>query len=165
MRLTVSFASVCGVRATLKRRADAAAVTGSRVCAESIVEMSTSNGSSWLSSAIFSTAGCSRWPMARASTRMTACTVVEGSFFIQRDCLEGSDKEVQFTKRFRRLASCCRVFVADHATIPAVIHEGGKMKRLTLVALSVLGLCVAAQPIGLHAQAKKAAAGKTMSAS
>jgi hypothetical protein len=39
------------------------------------------------------------------------------------------------------------------------------MKRLMLVALSVLGLCVAAQPIAVHAQAKKAAAGKTMSAS
>ena len=38
------------------------------------------------------------------------------------------------------------------------------MKRL-IVALSVLGLCVAAQPIGVHAQAKKAAAAKTMSAS
>ena len=39
------------------------------------------------------------------------------------------------------------------------------MKRLMLVALSVVGLCVAAQPIAVHAQAKKAAAGKTMSAS
>jgi hypothetical protein len=39
------------------------------------------------------------------------------------------------------------------------------MKRLMLVALSVLGLCVVAQPIAVHAQAKKAAAGKTMSAS
>ena len=39
------------------------------------------------------------------------------------------------------------------------------MKRRMLVALTVLGLCVAAQPIGVHAQAKKAAAGKTMSAS
>jgi hypothetical protein len=38
------------------------------------------------------------------------------------------------------------------------------MKRLMLVALSVVGLCVAAQPIAVHAQAKKAAAGKTMSA-
>ena len=38
------------------------------------------------------------------------------------------------------------------------------MKRL-IVALSVLGLCVAAQTIGVDAQAKKAAAGKTMSAS
>ena len=38
------------------------------------------------------------------------------------------------------------------------------MKRLMLVALSVVGLCVAAQPIAVQAQAKKAAAGKTMSA-
>jgi hypothetical protein len=39
------------------------------------------------------------------------------------------------------------------------------MKRLMLVALSVLGLCLVAQPIALHAQTKKAAAGKTMTAS
>ena len=39
------------------------------------------------------------------------------------------------------------------------------MKRLMLVALAVLALCVAAQPVTVHAQAKKAAAGKTMSAS
>ena len=39
------------------------------------------------------------------------------------------------------------------------------MKRLMLVAISVVGLCVAAQPIAVHAQEKKAAAGKTMSAS
>ena len=39
------------------------------------------------------------------------------------------------------------------------------MKRLILVGLTVLGLCVAAQPVAVHAQAKKAAAGKTMSAS
>jgi hypothetical protein len=32
---------VRGVRATLNNRADAAAVTGSRVCADSIVEIST----------------------------------------------------------------------------------------------------------------------------
>ena len=38
------------------------------------------------------------------------------------------------------------------------------MKRLMLVTLAVVGLCVAAQPIAVHAQAKKAAAGKTMSA-
>ncbi|OLD13172.1 MAG: hypothetical protein AUJ01_15495 [Acidobacteria bacterium 13_1_40CM_3_65_5] len=62
--LAVSFASVCGVRATRNSRADAAAVTGSRVWADSIVEISTSNGSSWLSSAIFSTAGRSRLSMA-----------------------------------------------------------------------------------------------------
>jgi hypothetical protein len=37
------------------------------------------------------------------------------------------------------------------------------MKRLILVALSVLGLCVAAQPISVHAQ--KAASAKTMTAS
>jgi hypothetical protein len=37
------------------------------------------------------------------------------------------------------------------------------MKRLVLVALSVLGLSVAAQPIAVHAQ--KAASGKTMTAS
>jgi hypothetical protein len=37
------------------------------------------------------------------------------------------------------------------------------MKRLLLVTLSVLGLCVATQPITVHAQ--KAASGKTMSAS
>jgi hypothetical protein len=39
------------------------------------------------------------------------------------------------------------------------------MKHLRIVVLSVLALCVAAQPIAVHAQAKKAAAGKTMSAS
>jgi hypothetical protein len=39
------------------------------------------------------------------------------------------------------------------------------MKRVMLVALSVLGLCVAAQPIAVHAQPQKAAATKTMSAS
>ena len=38
------------------------------------------------------------------------------------------------------------------------------MKKLILVGLTVLGLCVAAQPVAVHAQAKKAA-GKTMSAS
>ncbi len=37
------------------------------------------------------------------------------------------------------------------------------MRHLMIVALSVLGLCVASQPIALHAQAKKM--GKTMSAS
>lgn len=37
------------------------------------------------------------------------------------------------------------------------------MKRLVLVALSVLGLCVAAQPVAVHAQ--KAASAKTMTAS
>lgn len=37
------------------------------------------------------------------------------------------------------------------------------MKHLMIVALSVLGLCVASQPLTLHAQAKKM--GKTMSAS
>jgi hypothetical protein len=39
------------------------------------------------------------------------------------------------------------------------------MKHLRIVVLSVLALSVAAQPIAVHAQAKKAAAGKTMSAS
>jgi Domain of unknown function (DUF5666) len=39
------------------------------------------------------------------------------------------------------------------------------MKKLILVGFTVLGLCVAAQPVAVHAQAKKAAAGKTMSAS
>jgi len=37
------------------------------------------------------------------------------------------------------------------------------MKHLRIVVLSVLALCVAAQPIAVHAQTKKA--GKTMSAS
>ena len=69
-----SLAIVRGVRATRNSRADAAAVTGSRVCADSIVETSTSNGSSWLSSAIFSTAGRSRSSIARASVRMTVWT-------------------------------------------------------------------------------------------
>src|SRR5262245_14357836 len=80
----LSLASVRGVRATRKRRADAAAVTGSRVCAESIVEISTSNGSSWLSSAIFSTAGSSRLSMARASARITASTARDVGFGIVR---------------------------------------------------------------------------------
>jgi|KBSSwiStaDraftv2_1062776.scaffolds.fasta_scaffold761943_2 hypothetical protein len=39
------------------------------------------------------------------------------------------------------------------------------MKHLRIVVLSVLALSVAAQPIAVHAQAKKAAAGKTMTAS
>ena len=75
---------VCGVRAVRNRRADAAAVTGSRVCAESMVEIRTSKGSSWLSSAIFSTAGNSRWPMARASARMTArtCTLCRSAHVV-----------------------------------------------------------------------------------
>jgi len=38
------------------------------------------------------------------------------------------------------------------------------MKRLSIVVLSVFALCVAAQPVAVHAQEKKAAA-KTMSAS
>ena len=38
------------------------------------------------------------------------------------------------------------------------------MRHVMIVALSVLGLCVAAQPVAVHAQAKKMA-GKTMSAS
>src|SRR6185436_1042524 len=63
--LVVSFAIVCGVRATLNSRSDAAAVTGSRVCAESIVEISTWNASCLLSSLIFSTAGSSILATAR----------------------------------------------------------------------------------------------------
>jgi hypothetical protein len=39
------------------------------------------------------------------------------------------------------------------------------MKHFTIVAFAVLALCVAAQPIAVHAQGKKASAGKTMSAS
>src|SRR3977135_3465615 len=42
-----------------------------------------------------------------------------------------------------------------------LIIGGGEMKHFTIVALSVLALCVAAQPVALHAQAK----GKTMTAS
>ena len=38
------------------------------------------------------------------------------------------------------------------------------MKHFMLVAVSVLGLCIAAQPVAVHAQAKKMSA-KTMSAS
>src|SRR5262245_44174093 len=75
MRRAVSAATVRGVRATLNSRADAAAVTGSRVCADSIVEMRTSKGSSWLSCAIFSTAGSWWASMARASARMIGSTV------------------------------------------------------------------------------------------
>ena len=77
---SVSFAIVFGVRATRNSRADAAAVTASRVCAESIVAIRTSKGSSWLFSAIFSTAGSSRLSMARASARMTAWTVFDEGF-------------------------------------------------------------------------------------
>jgi hypothetical protein len=38
------------------------------------------------------------------------------------------------------------------------------MKHLTMVVLSVLALCVAAQPIAVHAAGQKAAAAKTMKA-
>ena len=46
IRFTLSFAIVCGVRAARNSRSDADAVTASRVWAESIVAISTSNGSS-----------------------------------------------------------------------------------------------------------------------
>src|SRR5215212_4858409 len=46
---------------------------------------------------------------------------------------------------------------------PPVNHGGGAMKHLRIVVLSVLALSVAASPIAVHAQEKKA--GKTMSAS
>src|SRR4029453_15567409 len=97
---------VLGVRATRKSRADAAAVTGSRVCADNIVEISTSNGSSWLSSAIFSTAGRSRLSIARASARMTVLTVRDEGFDI------------------------------TSASIVAAFYQGGQMKRLLMVALA-----------------------------
>src|SRR3954451_6251828 len=77
---SVSFAIDFGVRATRNRRFDAAAVTASRVCADSIVAMRTSKGSSWLFSAIFSTAGSSRLSIARARARITVKTVFEDGF-------------------------------------------------------------------------------------
>src|SRR4051794_13425384 len=83
--------------------------------------MSTSNGSSWLSSAIFSTAGRSRLSMARASARITAWTVREDG-----------------------------LGVLESARRPTI--AGGEMKHFTIVALSVLALCIAAQPAALHAQ-------------
>jgi outer membrane lipoprotein-sorting protein len=38
------------------------------------------------------------------------------------------------------------------------------MKQLTMAVLSVLALCIAAQPVAVHAAAQKAAAAKTMKA-
>ena len=60
-------------------RADAAAVTGSWVCADSIVEISTWNGSSRLSSLIFSTAGSSKLWRALPSRRRTGTTGTSGT--------------------------------------------------------------------------------------
>src|SRR5215813_9760716 len=74
MRAAGSFAIDFGVRATRKSRAEAAAVTGSRVCADSIVAIRTWKGSSRWSLAIFSTAGSSSPSIAFASRRMTVAT-------------------------------------------------------------------------------------------
>src|SRR5574338_219033 len=74
MRETGSAAMARGDWATLNSRSDASCVTSSRVCAESIVEMSTSKGFSLLLWAIFSTAGSSSPSIARASRLITAET-------------------------------------------------------------------------------------------
>src|SRR5688500_11911279 len=74
MRLTGNAAIACGVLAALNSRSEAAAVTASFVCADSIVAIRTWNGSSCVSSAIFSTAGSSSDRIARPrdfSTRTT----------------------------------------------------------------------------------------------
>ena len=59
MRLVVSLASDAGSGATANSRNDAASVTASLVCADSIVDTSTWNASPIDSSAIFSIAGSS----------------------------------------------------------------------------------------------------------
>src|SRR5476651_2633692 len=104
IRFSVSLAIAFGVRATRNSRADAAAVTASRVCADSIVAIRTSNGSSWLFSAIFSTAGSSRLSMARASARITAWTVREEGLGMlesgpQVNHREGGEDETFYARR------------------------------------------------------------------
>ena len=64
-------AIVRGDRATLNSRVEAACVTASFVCADSIVAMSTRKGSSRLSSLIFSTARSSIPRIARPRRRRT----------------------------------------------------------------------------------------------
>jgi hypothetical protein len=84
IRETGSFTIVLGVRATLNRRSDAAAVTASLVCADSIVAMRTWKGSSSWSCAIFSTAGSSRPSIAFAKRRITAPTgALHGGVFFK----------------------------------------------------------------------------------
>src|SRR5206468_7811188 len=77
---SVNLANDSGVRAMRNNRSDAAAVTASRVWADSIVATSTSKGSFRLSCEIFSTAGAARSPTARASARITAWMVREDGF-------------------------------------------------------------------------------------
>src|SRR5438067_518371 len=60
-----------GVDAWAKRRADAAAVVASCVRADSSVPMRIWNGSSWLDSEIFSTAGSCSPSISRASAHST----------------------------------------------------------------------------------------------
>src|SRR3954468_8532913 len=79
MRAAGSAATDFAVRATRNRLADAAAVTASFVCADSIVAMRTWKASSFLFLEIFSTAGSSMPWIALPSLRMTTWTEETGA--------------------------------------------------------------------------------------
>src|SRR4029079_6008041 len=99
----VSCAIDFGVRATLKRRDEAAAVTASFVCADSIVAISTWEGSSCCSFAIFSTAGSARPSVAFASRRITS-----PGDFVPRNPLTPSLAGAPGPAPLRRLTRCAR---------------------------------------------------------